>query len=338
MRSTREPSSSTLRRRGVLAVALVMLVAVAIAVNPFAGSDDTAEFAIRAPSLPDGVQAGTPVDIRGETVGTVCGLDLSRADQTEVTLCVRREALGELTNATEVSFASRNLFGSDALRLTPTGTGTALSDGGVITLAQAPANNTMTAAVRSAGGFTLPVLTPELSELLKQVSETTIRLAPFLTAATVTMQTLQRGQSVRLSTLLPVAADAVDGIAEAGAGAVTSLETILTNPLLADHGYTARVESMIGDIGDLFGGLGTLFNGMAGLGGALDLVTAFTTPLTTSLAGVDPARLGRLIDRLDGALRVGPDGKTTLAVSVDLNIVPGIATGLTTMLRPKAAR
>lgn len=333
MSSAREPSAGTLRVRGLAAIAVAVGVVVLLIVKPFSGSAEMVEFSIVAPSLPDGIQNGLPVDVRGETVGSVCGIDISRRETTTVEVCVKKSQAGELTQDTAVSFVSRNLFGSDALRLSPTGTGPRLTQGGVINMAQAPSDYSVTATVRSAGSFTIPVLTPELSRLLDQVSDTTVRLAPFLTAATVTLQTLERGQTTRLSTLLPTAADAISGVGASGAGAVSALQIVLTNPLLADDSYTQRVSSMIGDIGDLFSGLGTLFNGISGLGATLDIVNAFATPLTGALRGVTPAQVGELIDNAGGALRTDPaTGKTVLSVDANLEIVPGVATPLGRLL------
>lgn len=48
------------------------------------------------------------------------------------------------------------------------------------------------------------------------------------------------------------AADAIDMVWARRAGGIKFAETILTTSLLADHEYTARVQSMIGDIGALF--------------------------------------------------------------------------------------
>ncbi|HEY9311261.1 MlaD family protein [Williamsia sp.] len=329
----REPSAAKLRVRGLIAVALAVGLIVLLVVQPFSKSDEMVKFSIVAPSLPDGIQNGLPVDVRGETVGSVCGIDISHRDTTTVDVCVTKSQAGELTQDAAVSFVSRNLFGSDALRLVPTGRGTHVSQGSVITLSQAPSDYTVTATVRSAGAFTIPVLTPELSRLLHQVSDTTVRLAPFLTSATIALQTLERGQTARLSTLLPTAADAVSGIGSAGAGGVSALQIVLTNPLLADEGYTNRVSSMIGDIGSLFTGLGTLFNGISGLGATLDLVNAFTTPLTGALSGVTAAQLGELIDHAGGAFQTDPKtGKTVLSVEANLDIVPGVSTPLGRLL------
>ncbi|MGV9826383.1 mammalian cell entry protein [Gordonia sp. NPDC003429] len=333
MTRTREPSSRSLRMRGIVAVLVAAAVVALLVLKPFSGGPDTVRFAIDAPSLPDGVQEGIPVDIRGETVGSVCGLDVSRRDVTRMEVCVRPDAMGELTQDTAVSFVSRNLFGSDAVRLNPTGSGSPVTGGSVIALAQPPSDYTMTATVRSAGSFTLPVLTPELTALLNQLSDTTIRMAPFLTSAMVALQTLQRGQTSRLAPLLPTAADALNGVGAAGAGAITSLITITTNPLLSDHHYTEQVTQMIGDIGDLFGGMGALFNGMAGFGAFLDLTNAFATPMRQSLEGVTPAQVGALIDHFGGAFHTDPaTGRTTLSVSANLDLVPGVATPLNQLL------
>ncbi|GAB35475.1 hypothetical protein [Gordonia otitidis] len=333
MSRARELSPASLRKRGVVAVLVVVAVVALFIVNPFGGGDDTVRFAIDAPSLPDGVQEGVPVDIRGETVGEVCGLDISRRDVTRMEVCVDTSAMGELTENTEVSFVSRNLFGSDAVRLNPTGSGPAVTGGSVIALAQAPSDYTVTATVRSAGSFTLPVLSPQLSDLLNQLSDTTVRLSPFLTAATVTLQTVQQGQRTRLSALLPTAADVFSGVGAAGAGGVKALEVLNSNPLLLDHAYVRQVAQMIGDIGDLFGGMGSLFNGLAPFGAFMDLTNAFTTPLGQSLQGVTPAQVGSLVDRFGGAFHTDPrTGRTTLSVSANLDVVPAVATPLSQLL------
>lgn len=337
MTRARELSRRSLRLRGLVAVALAVALAVGIAAvvitTPFSGDDGMVQFSITAPSVPDGIQEGIPVDVRGETIGTVCGLDISRTDETRLDLCVRQSEMGELTQDAAVSFVSRNLFGSDALRLTPDDAGSGVRAGSVIALSQAPADYTMTATVRSAGSFTLPVLTPELSDLLKQVSDTSIRLAPFLTAATITLQTMQRGQTVRLRTLLPTMADALDGMGVAGAGTVSGFENAMTTPNFADHAYVNRVLSMIGDIGDLFGGLGTLFNGMIGFGSVLDLVTAFASPLNTAFRGVTPGQVSTLLDHANGAFHTDPTtGKMVLSTEVNLDLVPAVSNPLSALV------
>ena len=217
--SAREPSTQQFIRRGIVATAVLAAVVTLVAVNPFARGDDTAEFSIVAPAMPDGVQKGTPVDMRGETVGEVCNVDNSQAGSTRIGLCIKTTAMGALTPDTAASFVSRNLFGSDALRLIP-----------------APGQGRLAAG---------------------------------------------QGGSVD---------QGADGVAAAGAGAVGALETIIANRLLEDTVYTGKVATMIADIGGLFTDLGSLFNGMSGLGATMDLMTAFTTPLTHSLQGSLPGR------------------------------------------------
>lgn len=339
MMGGREVAPATLRRRGVIATAVIAVIVAVAAINPFARSAETVEFAILTPALPDGVREGIPIDIRGETVGEVCRTDISRQDVARVTLCVEATAMGEITDETAVSFVSRSVFGSDALRLSPNGTGRRVVDGGVVTLRQPPADYTITATMRNAGAFMLPVLTPDLSDLLTQVSDVTIRLSPFLTATTVALQTMERGDLTALTSRLPTAAAALDGAGQAGAGAVGALEHVIGNRLLADDDYTGRVATMIADIGGLFSDLGALFNGMSGLGATMDLITAFTTPLSEALRGTTPAQIQTLIDNFGGAFHTDPKtGRTTLAVDVALDTVPGAATGLAQLIGGQVAR
>nr|WP_132992706.1 MlaD family protein [Gordonia zhaorongruii] len=339
MRRGREPSTKALRVRGLIVVVVAACLIAVIAVNPFAGPDDRMRFSITAPSLPDGIRVGVPVDVRGETVGEVCALDLSRPDSTRIEVCVNSSATGELTDDAVVSFVSRNLFGSDALRLNPTQSGAPVTSGSVLELAEPPANYTITATVRSAGSFTLPVLSPKLSDLLSQVSDTTIRLSPFLTAATVALQTMQRGDVTRLTSMMPTIDDALNGAGAAGSGAVGALVKIISNELLQDGAYTARVQNMIADIGGLFSDLGSLFNGMSGLGVTMDLMTSFTTPLRYALRDVTPGQVGSLIDRFGGAFHTDPaTGRTTLSVEADLDVVPGAAAPLRALIAGKGAR
>lgn len=333
-----EPSAGTLRVRGVVAVLVVAAVVAVALVNPFAGDDRTATVSIVAPTVPDGVQDGIPVDLRGETIGTVCGLDISDPTVTRMDLCVADSSIADLTTDVRVSFASRNLFGSDAVRLTPTPSGTPLASGDTIAMATSPADHTITAAVRSAGSFTLPVLTPELTELLGDVSDTTIRMTPFLTTATLALQTVQQAEPAPVRTLLPTTADAVDGAGDAGAGAVTALETLVNTEWLLDRPYVGRVHTMIGDIGSLFSGLGLLFTGAGPLGSALDLVTAVTTPLDGALSGVTPGQVGLLIDRFGDVFHAdSATGRTTISVSANLDVVPGVSAPLGLLVARAAA-
>uniref|UniRef100_UPI003D93FB83 mammalian cell entry protein n=1 Tax=Gordonia sp. B7-2 TaxID=3420932 RepID=UPI003D93FB83 len=333
MSAARGRSARTLRLRGIVTVAVLAAIVTLVVVKPFSGDDGMVEFDVLAPAVPDGIQIGVPVDVRGETIGSVCGLDTSQPYSTRLTICAERSEIGELTNDSAVSFVSRNLFGSDAVRLGPATTGVPVRAGSVIELQQAPADNTMTAIMRSAGRLTLPVLTPELTVLLRNLSDTTTRLAPFMTATTVALQTLQRGQTARIKTLLPVATDAFNGLAVAGASAISGLEITLTTPLLADKPYTESVTSMIGDIGDLFSGLGALFNGMSGFGAVLDLANAYATPLGTALRGVTPSQLAQAIHRFGNAFHTDPrTGRTTLSTEVNLELVPGFSTPVNQLL------
>lgn len=317
---------------------MVAAIIAVVAINPFADRDAAVEFAIISPSVPDGIGAGVPVDIRGETVGEVCQTDISRREVTRLVLCMQSSAMGELTDEAGVSFVSRNAFGSDAVRLTPVSTGRPLTADGILTLSQPPGDYTITATMRSAGAFTLPVLTPELGALLTQVSDATIRLAPFLTAGTVLLQTMERGAVGELTGRLPTVADALDGAAQAGVGAVGALQTVIGNRLLADDEYVTRVSSMIADIGGLFSDLGALFNGMSGLGATMDLMTAFTTPLMASLRGVSSRQIAELITRFGGAFHTDPaTGKVTLAVDVELDSVPGVTGALNQLIAAAGA-
>lgn len=326
MSGSRAPSARTLRLRGIATVAVIGAVVIAVVANPFAGGhNNTIDFSIVAPSVPDGIQEGVPVVVRGESIGSVCGLDISRPDSTRVDLCVKKSEADELTDGMGISFVSRNLFGSDALQLTPGGGGQRVTGGSLLSMPQPPANYTVTAALRSAGGFTLPVLTPQLSDLLGRVGDASTRLAPFLTATTVALQTVQHGQLASLAQLLPTAADALNGIAAAGGGAVIGYNDAITTPNFKDRPFVQRVLTMIPGIGTLFSGIGITLDALSNFGPALDVVNAFTVPLTTALHGVTPAQVGTLIDHFGGAFHVDPrTGRVTLATQLNLDIAPGV--------------
>ena len=207
--------------------------------------------------MPDGVQRerrSTCADRR-----EVCNVDNSQAGSTRISLCIKTTAMGALTPDTAASFVSRKPVRVRCAALDPHPARAASPAGATLMLAQPPGvhdhcSGPQRRRFHAAGPHA------QADRAGQRASDVAIRMAPFLTAGLVAMQTMERGNITR-----PDAADADDRRrtrrcrrGRCGRGGVPWRPSSPTGSS-GTRSTPAKVATMIADIGGLFTDLGSLF-------------------------------------------------------------------------------
>lgn len=308
----------------MLAVVCV-LVAVWV-VKPFSSDDEGFSIDVSAPSFADGVVVGTDVEMRGFLVGEVTAIDVSNPAAEVVTLRVADRFRDQFTSALAVRYASRTLFGSDAIDVVPSSEGEPLAPGATVEFADAIADYTITSTVRRVGHTTIPVLTPRLSNIIKQASADATQLAPFLTAGIAALNGVYRGQTKPLQETLPQLANVLEGFGSAMPQILEAFYLMIANPRYNDQIYVGKVNGMLDAFSQVIGGAGKLVSGAEGFGPVLDLVNAYVGPLHYAIRGVTAEQIAQLIERTDGAFVKQPGSdRVTLRADVDITSIPAVA-------------
>ncbi|NNH70885.1 MCE family protein [Nocardia uniformis] len=315
-----------LRLRGLTLLAVVAVVAAVWVYKPFKSDDKGFTIDVSAPSFADGVAVGTAVQMRGFLVGEVTAIDASNPSAEVVTLHVDNQFQDQFTSAAEVRYASRTLFGSDAIDVVPSPGGEPLIPGATLAFTDAIADYTITSTVRRVGRTTIPVLTPRLSEIIKQASADATQLAPFLTAGIAILNGVYRGQTTPLEQTLPPVADVLEGFGSTMPQILETFYLMIDNQRYNDQVYVGKVNNMLDAFSQMIGGAGKFVGGAEGFGNVLDLINAYVGPLHYAIRGVTADQIAQLIERADGAFVVQPGSdRVTLRADIDISVIPAVA-------------
>ncbi|MFC4372917.1 MlaD family protein [Nocardia halotolerans] len=327
------------RRARVLGVCAVVVLIVGVLswhVYPESLGRDEIRVSLHTDRVGAGVGPGTDVRLDGVRVGSVEAITPVGDGREKIAVVLQRPQLFGLTDTVDVEFAPGNLFGISALNLVPRPGGTELDDGSSVDLdTDRVRDATLSALLRSTGGLTEQVLTPQLAELLRKVSTDLRSFTPLLQALGATLRAYADTRRLPPSVLASSFGSVLAGLPPMLTGAVDVLNAAYTNEYLRSPENLARFAEFWGDmqyellpaVTALMTTARTHFAGLTPMAGLLlDEVTATVGP-----PGHSAQRLAALLERLGAAFRETPDGPI-LRVAVELDTVPGLAVPLTALL------
>ncbi|CAJ1579466.1 MlaD family protein [[Mycobacterium] wendilense] len=334
-RTSPEREARTLRRTGLVIVAVVTLTVALIVIDPSdRRSDSRASLTVDTPYVGAGVDSGTPVILHGARVGEVASV-ASRADGgTRVQLRLQPTPTQGLTATLAIDFRPANYFGITGVNLIPGPSGgKPLRDGAHLELVP-QGNYTMQALLSRVGEFTNGVVTPELVSVIDRATRYVDGLNPMLetlllvTSTVTEVQTVSAEQMIRNMAGIGVAAppfvDAMTNLADRLANAGLDVdEQFFQDRFLATLQLAAT---------GLFGSVGKLLSSnVRNMLPATEVVQTLTRPVP-GIAQAD--NIGATLVELRGRFErmyEGSGDQRALQVNIILDSLPGVAGPLQAM-------
>ncbi|RMI30045.1 MlaD family protein [Nocardia stercoris] len=324
---------------GTCAIVLAVAAGAGWKAMPHSAPADRIDIALVVDHVGEGIAAGTDVRLDGVRVGTVSAVDLAARGTRRIELALRRSQLFGLTDAVTADYAPGNLFGISTLDLHANPGGTELREGTAVDLTGAAANRvadaTLSALLTSTGKLTDDVLTPQLTEVLRQVSHDVTAFTPLLQAIGATVRAAVETQQLPPSYLLDRFGSALTGLPSILTGGLTILKSDYENKYLASPDHIRDYGGLwVGVQDQLLPVLKQLLDAAQPEFG--DLVPVAAAPLRQVAAAVStPQRsagqLSELLDRVGRSFHDTPDGPVVDA-DVNLDVVPGLAGPLAALL------
>ncbi|MBJ8337260.1 MCE family protein [Antrihabitans sp. YC3-6] len=330
------PGVSTTKRRsqvtGVLALAVVAVVAISWIVIDNARGDNRMEIVLRTDRIGDGIAPGTQVRLDGVNVGSIAAIDSGEAGRQLITLKLNQSQLFGVTDNLAIDYAPANLFGISEVELKRRDGGSPLQENAIIDLSDDPAraqDATMGALIRSLSQTSTEVLTPQLAENLTRVAANLGWFTPLIEAMIATGQNLADTQKYPVSFLLGQYGSTLTGAAELIDGTVKlldrfkNIEVLRTQRDLFDTGVNTIAKDFFPAVAN------TLFTAQRYLTGYADMLTPIlniTSQMVPSpqLSG---SQLREILDRLDNSFTETPDGPI-LNLALTLRGVPALSVPL----------
>ncbi|NMN97572.1 MCE family protein [Nocardiaceae bacterium YC2-7] len=331
------PGVSTNKRRskvaGVLALALVTVVAISwIAVDKARG-DDRMQIVLQTDSIGDGIAPGTQVRLDGVNVGSIAAIDSGESGRQLITLRLNQSRLFGVTDSLAIDYAPANLFGISEVELKRRDGGSPLQENAIIDLSgdhSARAQDaTMGALIRSLSQTSGDVLTPRLAENLTRVAANLSWFTPLIEAMIATGQNLADTQIYPVSFLLGQYGSTLTGAAALIDGTVKlldrfkNIEVLRTQRDLFDTGVNTIAKDFFPAVAN------TLFTAQRYFSGYADMLTPIlniTSQMVPSpqLSG---SQLREILARLDKSFTDTPDGPI-LNLALTLRGVPALSVPL----------
>jgi len=191
---------SVLRRRGIIAVAVILAILLVGWLIKALWPKDEFSFTLRSPAVAAGIKDGAPVRIQGIQVGTVTGVSALGNGQQGVKVTMKQADGKSLTNNLEAAYSAGNLFGVSEVILTPHDGGGALKEGAQIAPTKPITDNTVSNMIMTIGDVNSDALRPHMSQILLNFDASSKAMLPLFTALGSVAQAVQDTQ--RLSTAL----------------------------------------------------------------------------------------------------------------------------------------
>ncbi|MEU8897592.1 MlaD family protein [Nocardia sp. NPDC048505] len=328
------------RARGLGACALVLtaLLTLAWRMSPDTEPPGEIRLALLVGQVGAGVEAGTDVRLDGVRIGEVRAIRAAAPGRQRLELTLNRSQLYGLTDALSLDYAPGNLFGISTLELRSGRGGAELTEGSTVDLTEGGdrvRDATLAALLKSTGALTGDVLTPDLVALLNKSARYLDGFTPLLQALGATLRAFAETQQLPPSVLLHRFGSALAGLPPMLTGGLAVLEATYTNSYLASPERLARFSEMFTRVRtELLPVVTTLLGtSQQHFAGLLPLATLILDQVSGSISAPErsAAELSELLRRIGAAFHDSPDGPV-LDVAIDLDVVPGLAVPLTTLL------
>ncbi|MFI2332788.1 Mce family protein [Nocardia rhamnosiphila] len=296
------PSRTGLRLRGA-AVLVIAAVAVTGWLHWRPGPPDQVSFTVVTGVVGDGTAIGTPVRLRGTTIGEITDIAAAGVDRRTLTVRVGAARLAELSTTAQPQFVSANVFGSTALEFVPAPGGEPIVAGTVLEAGDRAADHTVTAIMRDAGRAVTGLLTVRLSDAVDDSAELLRAAQGLITSALIVLRTWQRTERRPVAELLPKLAGTAEGITAFGPAALGILHALAAVEELDDDARTRQASDTISEVSNLvFAFAGDLVGALGPMSQFVDMLLDLVIPLNQSMREVTPDQIRRLLTGVGGAL------------------------------------
>ncbi|ADG77875.1 Mammalian cell entry related domain protein OS=Tsukamurella paurometabola (strain ATCC 8368 / DSM / CCUG 35730 / CIP 100753 / JCM 10117 / KCTC 9821 / NBRC 16120 / NCIMB 702349 / NCTC 13040) OX=521096 GN=Tpau_1244 PE=4 SV=1 [Tsukamurella paurometabola] len=325
-----------LRRRGLIAAAVILVIALIVWIAQAVWPKDEFSFTLRTPTVAAGIVNGAPVRIQGVQVGEVTGVKAVSSGQQGVTVTMKSADGKSLTNNVEAAFSAGNLFGVSEVILTPRDGGGELKDGATISPTKQITDNTVSNMIVTIGDVNNDALRPNMSTILLNFDASSKAMLPLFTALGNVAQAVQDTQRLTTAQTFPVITDTLMGADSAIAQIIPSVRTLFNYAPVHDKGWVNRgaatLDAITNQKDSLSAALQKLLDAKAlkGLETATPMLVNLMQPLLNafpngSATGVG-IQIGQLLDNVRKAMPNTPNGPVlNVRLSVDF---PAIAAGL----------
>ncbi|WP_343952611.1 MlaD family protein [Tsukamurella spumae] len=319
---------SVLRRRGVIAVALILAILLVGWLVKALWPKDEFSFTLRSPAVAAGIKNGAPVRIQGIKVGEVTGISALGNGQQGVKVTMKSADGESLTNNLEAAYSAGNLFGVSEVILTPHDGGGALKDGAQISPTKPITDNTVSNMIMTIGDVNSDALRPHMSQILLNFDASSKAMLPLFTALGSVAQAVQDTQKLSTAQTLPLITQSIQNADAATAALIPGIKTLYDYAPLHDKGWVNRGQATMSAITDeknsLTAALQKILDPKAieGLKTGSPMLVSLMQPLLAafpngSATGVG-IQLGQLMDNVRKAMPNTPNGPVlNLRLSVD---------------------
>ncbi|OBI86150.1 MlaD family protein [Mycobacterium asiaticum] len=314
-------SSRALRIRG-LTVAAALVVAGGVLYETAHGTyDDTFKLTLVANTIGEGLAPGAEVKFHGLAIGSVKALESIGYNKQKMTVVLDPRQARALTTDTKARFTSSNVFGTAAVELVSTGSGSSLRPNQTLVMAADVQAASITGLLRQGQRLSRSFDTPEFAHVIEVLRRHAGILEPVARAGADLARIVADSDTMPVAQSLSVLASFVGGLRDVlpVVGLTTGLLDGLT-PLVAP-GAVDRTNLVFQQTGQLLMDVGRI--SARNNPWIIQLVNAIMNvgiPASFAAGSLAPAydRLSGLLDRADGALTV-VDGQVRLRTEVTLD-------------------
>lgn len=326
---------SVLRRRGLIAVAVIVVILLVGWLIKALWPKDEFSFTLRSPAVAAGIVDGAPVRIQGIQVGQVTGVSALGNGQQGVKVTMKSADGESLTNNLEAAYSAGNLFGVTEVILTPHDGGGALRDGAQITPTRQITDNTVSNMIATIGDVNNDAFRPHMSQILLNFDASSKAMLPLFTTLGSVAQAVQDTQRLSTAETFPVITRVIGNADAATTAVIPAIQTLYGYQPLHDKNWVnngkATLDALTNERDSLTAALQKILDQKAlnGLQTVTPMLVNLMQPLLNafpngSATGVG-IQIGQLLDNVRKAMPNTPNGPVlNLRLSVDLPAIGGM--------------
>lgn len=328
--SGRTSSRRALRIRGVIVAAALAITGTLLYQLAIGSYTDTFRLTVVTNAIGEGLMPGAEVKFHGLTIGSVKTLESIGYNRQQMTVELDPRQAKALTADTRAQFTSSNVFGSAAVELLSSGTGTPLSPNQTLVMSTEAQAASITGLLRHGDRLGQIVDSPEFTHLVETLRRHSDLTEPVARSSFDLAKILADAQTVPFSASLAVISSFVTGVND-----FVPLVGLVNNLLdgldfLVEPGGADRTNVVLQQIGQLLSDAGQIVvRNKPWLSPLITGITNTSVPLMFTLGSLAPAydRLSGLLDRTSAAFPF-IDNKVRMQIEVTIDTVPGLAAAL----------
>ncbi|MEP9394099.1 MlaD family protein [Gordonia sp. VNQ95] len=329
--SGRGPSQGSLVRWGLIAVAVILVIAVPVTLYARGVFDDRIEVTVTSDRVADSLAAGADVKYRGLLIGRVDSIDIDTAGRQDIRLSLDARQAADIRGGLSARFVPSNIFGVVGIELMPDGPGPTLHDGARIAATVSGSQVSAVAVLRDVGSITSTLTGADVTAMINRLDGVVAQISPLMRSGFDLLVLAHEHQQMPFAQMLAIADDTLRG-ADSLADPFVNLFTTLVEKteMYADPAQTEKVTGALTGLVQTFITLGqTVGNNPTDLATVLDASLTLGAPLGYTLSTVPAAAddAHELIGRLDRML-LRVDGQVRLRLGLTLQSLPAITAGL----------